>query len=76
MDFCPNKTEKGPVKSQIQHKDDICEYADSYGQIAIMSRHKRNPVNQNSIECTPCKKSHKKRLFWAFVPKNYQQWNE
>lgn len=75
-DFCEYKRKKRPKQRQIEHEDDVDHNTEANGEIPVVSRDIRDPVEKNSIEGKSCDHSQDKRLSRRFLRENVEKGNE
>ena len=66
LDLGKTPCKKCPEKSKKKNKHRVYHKADPDRELAVMRRHGRNPINQDSIERDASEKSKKKGLFRCF----------
>ncbi len=62
MNYGKGEAEKGPEKAEEKNKDDVNEEAHQERKIPVMSGHRGNPVNQESIEGGTSQKAQEENL--------------
>lgn len=67
-----DKAEDAPEKSKKENKDEINQKAEGEGEVAVVSRDRRNPVDQERIVRESGQKSDKECL-WRLVFKNDEE---
>jgi len=60
IDFCGCEREKGPEESQNEHEEEIDDDAGNQGEVAVMCRDRRNPIDEHRIECESGRKPQEK----------------
>jgi hypothetical protein len=76
IDFCGGEREKGPEERQHEHEKEIDDDAENQGEVAVMRRDRRNPIDEHRIECESGCKPQEKGMFRLFFQDNSQKRDE